>query len=136
MRGATGGSQAVEQEMQSVADCVMGLRAEYAHILHQIGLFNGEDLLHVDHAGLRQVGFALLDRDITRRLLTAQVRRDQTDNGGGDGAPIENVVLDYDTGMTIRPAFSERSTRSMSSAKQCGYLRSGTGLWIELVLKN
>ena len=84
-----------EQKRQSLENFTQSGRREDADALAQSTAIDGAKLGDVHDAGPRKPGLAALETNIPGHRPKPEIRRYGCNNGGGDRAPVEPIVLHH-----------------------------------------
>jgi len=90
-----------KQESDSIKDFPHALMAQRSDALTELRFVHREYLRDVDDASPGEVGLALGQKNVSRRLRVLEVRGQGADDDRVDAAAVENIVLNDDVWMSV-----------------------------------
>ena len=85
--------------MDPFYDLLDSSRREGSDPLHKIVLVDGKELRNHSDAGLRQVGFAYVQKNVSPGLRSLEIRGQGADDDRTDPALVEEIVLHDNMGV-------------------------------------
>ena len=82
-----------EQQRQAPKDFTQSRRREDPDTLAEPAPVNGAKLRDIHHAGAREPGFTVTETYVSGHILEPEIGSDGRDNGSGDRAAVEPIVL-------------------------------------------